>query len=250
MVARAGRPSAFVVRGIGYAYRPMGKRRRKRERETPVMTVDDAADGETPGGGASAMPEVDTRSEGDASTLRGSVPAEAEAARADDAPAPAEAEAAPADDAPAPAFDDPLPSEAVRRAAEAIWVASQKGAPWATLALVPAEPGLRTDALARAVADVGTEQRGEPVDFLDLRDVTLANSRSLVETLALAAAFRHVVALGCPTDNRAAELLATAAAAVVLVVEREATRLDAARRVVEAVGPDRFLGAVVVEPER
>jgi hypothetical protein len=142
-------------------------------------------------------------------------------------------------------------AEALRRAAEAVWVASQKGAAWSSLALLPAEPGLRTDDLARAVAEVGSAQRGEPVEYLDLQSATLAASRPLAETLSdESRPFQRVVALGCPADDRVAELLANSAAAAVLIVEREATRVAAARRVLEIVGPERFLGAVVLEPAR
>jgi hypothetical protein len=140
-------------------------------------------------------------------------------------------------------------AEALRRAAEAVWVAAQKGAPWASLAVLPAEPGLRTGALARAVAEVGSVQRGEPVEYLDLQSINLAASRPLAETLADESRhFQRVVALGCPSDDRVADLLASSAAAAVLIVERDATRLAAARRVLEIVGPERFLGAVVLEP--
>jgi hypothetical protein len=233
----------------------MAKRRRNKEGRLRAMQESDGAttgsDGATTGSdGATTESDGATAESDGATTESDGATAESYGATAESYGATAEDDAAKAEgDIVTAESDTEMLPEALRRAAEAVWVASQKGAPWATLAIVPAEPGLQTDALARAVAEVGSEQRGEPVEFLDLRDVTLANSRSLVETLALSAAFRHVVALGCPTDNRAAELLATSAAAVVLIVEREATRVTAARRVVEAVGPERFLGAVVLEPE-
>ena len=76
---------------------------------------------------------------------------------------------------------DAATEAALGRAAEAIWVAAQK-ASWSSLVLVPAEPSLSTAALAAAVAAVGSVQRGEPVERLDLEGLPLARSRSVAET--------------------------------------------------------------------
>lgn len=139
-------------------------------------------------------------------------------------------------------------NDVLRAAAEAIWVAAQRET-WASLLLVPAEPGLSTAALAEAVAEVGSAQRGERVEALDLRGLSLAGSRSAAEKLAdESAPYQRVAAIDCPTDSQTALLLASAAGVSILVVELERTESAAARRVMDLVGPARFLGAVVASP--
>lgn len=144
------------------------------------------------------------------------------------------------------------PGEAAgfERAAEAVWVAAQRSS-WSSLVIVPAEPGLGVVPLARALAAVGSAQRGEAVDGLDLRGVPLADSRAHVERLAdRSRPYRRVALVDCPLESQAALLLATSADAAVLVVERERTTLEAAQSVIERVGAERFVGAVVIEPVR
>jgi hypothetical protein len=113
--------------------------------------------------------------------------------------------------------------------------------------VVPAGPGLPTAAIAQALASVGSAQRGEPVASHDLRGAGLADSRPLVEMLAdRSRRSHHVAALDCPLESQAALLLSSAADAAVLVVQRDRTKLASARRVLDLVGPTRFVGAVLV----
>jgi hypothetical protein len=212
---------------------------------------DAAAGGSEPAGNGALISEAKPNGDAPAAAVDpGQVTLEtpakdAAAAQGVDAAPATQAAAAPAS-AEAPAWDP----EALRRAAEGIWVAAQK-AVWSTLAIVPAEARLRTAELARAVAEVGEAQRGERVEPLDLEKATLANTRTIIESFAdESRPYARVVALGCPTDERAAELLATSVAAAVLVLEQEGTRIAAARRVLEIVGEDRFLGAVLVTRSR
>lgn len=143
---------------------------------------------------------------------------------------------------------EPVFAPELARAAEGIWVAAQKAA-WSSLVVVPAGTGLPAAEIARAVAAAGTLQRGEPVEILDLRGLSLGGSRTTAETLADSShPFRRVAAVDCPLDSQTAVLLASSAGAAVLIVEKETTSVEAARRVMELVGEARFLGAVVLEP--
>lgn len=133
------------------------------------------------------------------------------------------------------------------RAAEAVWVAAQQ-ASWASLVLIPAEPGLSVRALACAVAAAGSAQRGEPVEVVNAQDLPLAGSRPLAEKLAAPdPLFRRVVAVDCPLEVQAALLLARSAGAAVLVLVMDRTPVATARRVLELVGPARFVGAVTLD---
>jgi hypothetical protein len=140
-----------------------------------------------------------------------------------------------------------LDAEALARAAEAVWVAAQ-GRSWSSLVVVPADPGVSTARLAQAVAAAGSAQRGEPVEGLDLGGLALAQSRPAADSLADAASpYRRVAAIDCPLSSQTALLLASAAGGAVLVVTERQTELASARRLVELVGPSRFLGAVVLK---
>jgi cellulose synthase/poly-beta-1,6-N-acetylglucosamine synthase-like glycosyltransferase len=140
----------------------------------------------------------------------------------------------------------PADERALAQAAEAIWVAAQES-PWSSLVIVPGEPGLDTAAIARAVAAVGSAQRGEAVENRDLRGAPLADSRALTEALAdRTRPYGRVVAVDWPVESRTALLLSRSADAAILVVQRRRTPLADARRVVELLGGPRFLGAVVL----
>jgi hypothetical protein len=137
---------------------------------------------------------------------------------------------------------------ALSRAAESIWVAAQRST-WSSLALVPAEPGISVGPIAAALAAVGGAQRGEAVQYLDLRGVAFSDSRPAAETLAdRTAPARLVAALDCPLESQAAQLLASAASLCVLVVAKDRTDLAQARRIVESLGRQRLLGAVIIDP--
>jgi GT2 family glycosyltransferase len=135
---------------------------------------------------------------------------------------------------------------ALAQAAEAIWVAAQEKV-WSSMVVVPGERGLDTSALARAVAAVGSAQRGEAVENRDLRGAPLADSRALADALAdKTRPYGRVVAVDWPVESRTALLLSRASDAAVLVVQRQRTQVDDARRVLELLGSSRFLGAVVL----
>jgi hypothetical protein len=140
--------------------------------------------------------------------------------------------------------------DALTQAAEAIWVAAQKTT-WSSLVVVPADPDESTAQLAQAVAAVGSTQRGERVEGLDLSGLSLGQSRPAAETLAEnGRPYRRVAAIDCPLSSQTAVLLAGAAEGAVLVVTEGRTRLANARRVMGLVGPSRFVGAVVLKPSR
>jgi hypothetical protein len=142
----------------------------------------------------------------------------------------------------------PAVPNSLAEAAEAVWVVAQRST-WTSLVLVPADATLSTGPLAVAVAAAASAQRGEPVEYLDLREVTLVDSRPVVDKLAdKNRRWRYVAAVHCPLESQAALLLASAADAAILVIEKEQTLLRSARRILDLLGEDRFLGAVLVGP--
>jgi hypothetical protein len=142
----------------------------------------------------------------------------------------------------------PAAATAVDRAAEAVWVAAQRRI-WSSLVIVPADPSVNAVSLARAVAVAGTAQRGEPVEGLDLRGLPLSESRAHAERLAdRSRPYRRVAIVDSPRQSQTALLLASAADAAVVVVERDRTAVEDVRWLVEQLGQERLVGAVMVEP--
>ncbi len=141
------------------------------------------------------------------------------------------------------------PERGVERAAEAVWVAAQRRS-WSSLVVVPVERAAGAVALARALAVAGTAQRGEAVVGLDLRGLPLSESRAHAARLAdRSRPHRRVAVVDSPLESQTAVLLACAADAAVLVVERDRTRLEDVRAVLDRIGQERFVGAVMLEPK-
>jgi hypothetical protein len=133
----------------------------------------------------------------------------------------------------------------VARGYERIWVALLDH-PWRSLALVPAATGVSTNALARNVAQVGSEYQGQAVRFVPAEGLRLGGSRKLLESLG-GAPFGCVISTDLPSESEAALLLARTVDAVLLVVPLERARLGEVRSLIERIGRSRVVGAVSVE---
>lgn len=134
------------------------------------------------------------------------------------------------------------PAAALREVQE-LWL-SIAGAPWRSLAIVPAgsRPGATPAKLARALADAADALGGGPVTVL---------SPAAGAALALAAPAaprdgRTLVPIAQVVAEPAGAALAQRADAVLLCVERGRTRLADVRRTVALVGRARILGCVLV----
>ncbi len=146
---------------------------------------------------------------------------------------------------PETAVDDPAPAE-LRRARQQLWVAiSEK--PWTSLAVVPAVPGASAESVARALANVGGEYHGRPIELVDARGLRFDGARALVERVA-GVSERHalVALLDSPLESQPALLVARAASAALLVVPVGVARLADARKTVDSVGRAGFIGAVTL----
>jgi hypothetical protein len=133
-----------------------------------------------------------------------------------------------------------------RQAYERLWVATLQSE-WRTLAIVPAHRAASGREVAAALAAVGSEYRGRPVELLHAEGLQLGGCRALLERLeGLAEPHALVLSLDSPLDSQSALLVARAADAALLVVPLGATPFGQARQAIEAVGRARFLGAVTL----
>jgi hypothetical protein len=134
---------------------------------------------------------------------------------------------------------------ALARGYERIWVALLEH-PWRSLAVVPATAGLSASTLARGVAQVGSDYKGEAIRFVPAEGARLGGSRKLLDSLGSGAPFSCVISTDSPSESEAALLLARNVDGVLLVVPLERARLRDVRHLVELIGRARVLGAVSV----
>lgn len=156
--------------------------------------------------------------------------------------------------------------------------------PWASLVLVPADGGFSAGPIAKALADVGTRLRDSPVNAIVAETIDYISARSLTEVqprlrsdrvwdgcaevemapepaiatrppetiepvreAKLMPPFgRAIIAIRPVVSDPLGIAIAHAADAVVVCVQLGASRIPAARRTIELVGPERIVGAFIV----
>ncbi|MBV9948718.1 MAG: hypothetical protein JOZ69_17860 [Myxococcales bacterium] len=130
---------------------------------------------------------------------------------------------------------------------EQLWLATQNRA-WRSLAVISAGSRVHTIDTANLLAKMAWRYSGQATSVFDLRDVRLR----LVEhqlreiTAQVAAGDRVFIALRSVIENPAAAAVARAADAAVLCVEIGTTEVDTAKKTIEAIGRERFLGCILV----
>jgi hypothetical protein len=138
------------------------------------------------------------------------------------------------------AKDDPWPP---------IWFALAR-MEWQTLAIVPAHADTSTDAVAQTLTEVGRRFGETAVRAIDAQRIADSGVRDLLVLLAQrrAAGERTIVALSSPLEYHAAIPLARAADGAILVVTLGETRMRDARKLIDGIGRDAFIGSITVDP--
>jgi hypothetical protein len=112
---------------------------------------------------------------------------------------------------------------------------------WSALVIVPAQDGTSTIPIARILAEIGG------VDLICAEGVSPGSStRVTQDMLAYATRGRVIVALDPVISNPSALPVALAADAALLCVTLGETEIASARRTVEMIGRDRFIGCVTL----
>ena len=121
-----------------------------------------------------------------------------------------------------------------------LWAATLKHE-WSALVVVPAHAEDSAVNVARALAKIGE------VDFIDGEEVTPSSStRVTQDMLAQATRGRVVVALDPVVSNPAVLPIVLAADAALICITLGQTEIASARRTVELIGRERFIGCVTV----
>jgi hypothetical protein len=137
---------------------------------------------------------------------------------------------------------------------------------WSWLVVISPDRDFSTADIAYSLSVVGSRLSGRAVDFIDAKDVDLDSSSGLIAQLGTNVGApeawdegtargpdwtrpdtKAIVALESPVANPLALPVALAADGVILCVHRRRTSMSAIRDVVDAVGADRILCAVMLD---
>ena len=137
----------------------------------------------------------------------------------------------------------PVPVE-LRR----LWFAALRRE-WSSLVVVPAHPGGSALQVAEALVQIGGIHGSRPVRLLDARTLVLKEAAKLVVEMSSWAAAGEVVIVVVDSvvwSETGIPLLLAADAALLCVTLGESD-FDSAKRTIELVGRERFLGSVVLD---
>ncbi|HZW89069.1 MAG TPA: hypothetical protein VFF12_08325 [Myxococcaceae bacterium] len=150
----------------------------------------------------------------------------------------------------------PAPIEAVgestvapAKAMSALWY-RLANSQWRTLAVVAPGNGPGAWRIAQALFAVA-EKRPRLLKAVNAIDASLERMAAVAHVLspaklvAAADRTRFVLAVDSPLENPAAIGLLSTCEAVVLLLERRRTRIPDAQRILELIGRERFIGAVL-----
>jgi hypothetical protein len=138
-----------------------------------------------------------------------------------------------------------------------IWFAMLRRA-WSSLVVIPAHDGNSAVSIARGLAAAGSNHRGRPVTVITPAEADLAAIERLVQNAGAERAgappdrsgesARLVVALEPIVSNPLGIGVALAADAALLCVTLGETPIASAKRTVEMIGQEHFIGCVIVRP--
>lgn len=119
---------------------------------------------------------------------------------------------------------------------------------WRSLAVVPVAPGSSGLEVANALSEIGGIHRRAPLVVFESLKLELKQVASMLQELSAEAQEegRALVALDSPLSNLSGVPIARAADRVLLVIDLGKTDLASAREVMDLVGRDKVIGAVVI----
>jgi hypothetical protein len=123
--------------------------------------------------------------------------------------------------------------------------------PWFCLVVVSPDQTPKTLHLAHSLAEFGTLHQRRPVEVIDAQQLDLERAAAIAHMVEPepgarpVADPRFVMALASPLVNPIAIGLLTASDAVLMLLEKGVTRMPQARKIIEIVGRERLVGAVL-----
>jgi len=117
---------------------------------------------------------------------------------------------------------------------------------WSSLAIVPADPSIDVERVARSLVDAGTRHQGDSVQYVDARSTKFTDVHTVADTISsLTGAGRQIVlAVDAVLENPSVIPIIRATSGVLLVVRAGQSTIESTRSTVEAIGQDRVMGSV------
>jgi hypothetical protein len=142
--------------------------------------------------------------------------------------------------------------------AQRLWIEVHRRQ-WSSLVLVPADPGGSAGGIATSLANAGAALGDPELRVVNAEGMGVEAIRGVIADLKLMAdlstravsattgnPWRVVVTVESVLSNPLGIMLAQAADAALLCVRKRKTKLSAARKTVELIGRDLFIGSVVL----
>lgn len=140
-----------------------------------------------------------------------------------------------------------LPSADLQR----LWFATLKKE-WSSLVVLPAHPEGSASFVARSLAQIGSLHRDGSIKLISAEGVGVSGTSRLIidMTSHVSSGGMVIVVLDSVLSNPTGIPVALAADAVLLCVHLGETETESARRTIEMIGADRFVGAVAIRNGR
>ena len=131
------------------------------------------------------------------------------------------------------------------------WIRLQQTA-WSTLAVVPADSGVDVHAVVKDLVEAGRQSGSRTVSSLDAAGVPAARALDIIRSFDVTSRSAQQVIVACDAlaDNPATLAIARAVSGVLLVARLGESRLSAAKASVDAIGRERVIAGITLQPVR
>jgi hypothetical protein len=140
------------------------------------------------------------------------------------------------------------PAEPPAHDVTALWYALI-GRPWASLAVISQDDSPRAWRLVQKLDEVARVNQYRALKTVNILDLTLERAEAIAHAVGKVSSLgerkRYLIAIDSPLENPVAIRVLSACDAVLLVLEKDRSRIPDAQRTVEMVGRGRLIGAVL-----
>ena len=123
------------------------------------------------------------------------------------------------------------------------------GRPWSSLAVISPDDSPRALRLVRKLEDVARANQYRSLKTVDILELNLERAESITHAIGKVSSLgerkRYLIAIDSPLENPVAIRVLSACDAVLLLLEKDRSRIPDAHRTVEMVGRGRLIGAVL-----
>lgn len=123
------------------------------------------------------------------------------------------------------------------------------GRPWSSLAIISPDDSARAWRLVQKLDEVARANQYRSLKTVDILEMSLERAESITHAIGKVSSLgerkRYLIAIDSPLENPVAIRVLSACDAVLLVLEKDRSRIPDAHRTVEMVGRGRLIGAVL-----